>query len=153
MNDRTVYIVVSYTDTWPGRLIVVRAKLKFWNRYEGDTYSHISISQDLSLAKMYSFARRTMYNPFNAGLIQESIYEGMFSRKPHINRMAVFELSISEEQYKKLGKLIEEGWNRRDILKFNYLGIVMQLCVGRGTARKPFLLFTVGVYVTGFLWH
>lgn len=136
MTDRKIYIVASYTDTWPGRLIVVRAKFKFWNRYEGDTYSHISISQDPALTKMYSFARRTMHNPFNSGMIQESIYEGMFSRKPNINRMAVFELPVTAEQYEKLEKQVAEDWSRKDTLKFNYLGIIVQLLVARGVARK-----------------
>ena len=135
-NDRKIYIVASYTDTWPGRLIVVRAKFKFWNRYDGDTYSHISISQDPELTKMYSFARRTIHNPFNAGLIQESIKAGMFARKPDVNRMAVFELALSEERWKQLETLINADWNKRDMLKFNYLGIVVQLIFARGVARK-----------------
>lgn len=136
MNNRKIYIVLSYTDTWPGRLIIVRAKLKFWNRYEGDRYSHISISGDQTLTEMYSFARRAIHNPFNAGMIQESIEKGMFSRKTHVGRMAVFELSVTAEQYRELEKRIEADWARRDILKYNYLGIVIQLLFGRGAARK-----------------
>lgn len=136
MSYRKIYIVASYTATWPGKLIVARARLKFWNRYEGDRYSHISISQDRSLTKMYSFARRTPHNPFNAGFIQESVREGMFSRKPFASRMAVFELAVTERQYEKIKKRIQEDWSRRRRLKFNFLGIILQLLFARGAGRK-----------------
>lgn len=136
MDERKIYIVASYTDTWPGRLIILRAKLKFWNRYIGDTYSHISIATDPTLRTMYSFARRTRHNPFYAGLIQENIQEGMFSQKPQVNRMAVFEYAVTEEQYQKLTEKIGADWRHRDGLQYNFLGITLQLLFGCGAARK-----------------
>lgn len=135
-SSRKIYIVDSYTDTWPGKLIVFRAKLKFWNRYDGDIYSHTSISLEQELTRMFSFARRGMHNPFNAGLIQESIKTGLFSRKPRVSRMAVFELPLSEEQHECLEKQMKADWAKRDMLKYNFGGIMAQLLFARGVAQK-----------------
>lgn len=136
MKNRKIYIVASYTNTWPGRMIVARASLKFWNRYDGDRYSHISISLDKRLTNMYSFARKEIYNPFNSGLINESIYEGMFARNGNISQIAVFEIAVTETQYTGLKETLEAYWEKRNDCKFNYLGLFFQLMIGRGCARK-----------------
>ena len=110
--------------------------MKFWNRYDGDIYSHISISLDNKLTKMYSFARKTLHNPFNAGLIKENIYGGMFSLKRGLNRMAVFRLRVSEEQYGNIGESIKRDWERKEELGFNFPGLFSQLVVARGIPWK-----------------
>ena len=72
MEKRYIYLVASYTDTFIGRLICWRAKIRFWNRYEGDNYSHVSLAISPGLGEMMSFARKRVNNPFVAGLIKES---------------------------------------------------------------------------------
>ena len=52
MNNDKVYVVASYLDTVPGRLIKLRAEMKFWNRYLGDGYSHVSLSYSVHLHKL-----------------------------------------------------------------------------------------------------
>ena len=58
MENKKIEIVASYTDTVPGKIIKLRAAMKFWNLYSGDTYSHISLSRDSKLGNMMSFARK-----------------------------------------------------------------------------------------------
>lgn len=135
-NAKKIYIVLSYTGTLPGKLIVFRATLKFWNRYSGDAYSHISLAKDVTLTEMYSFARKTLHNPFNAGFIKESIYEGMFKMNATTSKIAVFEIPVTEEKYNMIWHTVDKCWEKRDILKFNYLGLFVQLLLGRGAARK-----------------
>lgn len=136
MADKTIDIVASYTDTVPGKIIKLRAAMKFWNRYEGDTYSHISLSRDAKLGNMMSFARKELNNPFCSGLIKEDIRTGMFALKPEVSKIAVMELKVSQSQYDQLSKLMDYYWATRDEYSFNFLGLTSMLFCGRGVAPK-----------------
>lgn len=131
-----IYIVASYCSTVVGRLIRDRAKLKFWNRYDGDCYSHISLSLDSKLNNMMSFARKRPHNPLISGLVQEDIRKGVLAHHPDKNEIAVFELPVSREQYQSIRRRMENDWARRESLKYNFLGLFTMLLVGRGAARK-----------------
>ena len=132
MADKKIEIVASYTDTVPGKIIKLRAAMKFWNRYPGDTYSHISLSRDRKLGNMMSFARKEINNPFNSGLIKENIRTGMFALKPDVSRIAVMELKVSEQQYNNLSSLMDYYWQNKDKYKFNFAGLTTMLIYGKG---------------------
>lgn len=135
-DKKNIYVVASYTDTIPGKLIRYRASLKFWNRYEGDKYSHISLSTDKSLTKMYSFARKEIKNPFNSGLVKENIHEGMFALKPEKSNIAVMEIGVTPEQYINITELMKYFWEHKDDYKFNFLGLTVMLIFARGVALE-----------------
>jgi len=130
MKQKSIYVVASYTDTVPGKLITARAKLKFWNRYEGDTYSHISLSRDNRLRNMVSFARKEMKNPFNSGIVTEDIKRDMFVLNPDKSKIAVMQLGVSEETHQIVSDKIDEYLRIGEHLKFNYLGLVSLLLSG-----------------------
>lgn len=130
MEQKSIFVVASYTDTVPGKMITARAKLKFWNRYEGDTYSHISLSKDKSLRNMVSFARREMSNPFNSGIITEDIRKDMFALKPDKSKIAVMQLGVSDDSYQKISDAMDYYLSIGDSLKFNYAGLVALLLSG-----------------------
>ena len=132
MADKKIEIVASYTDTVPGKIIKFRAAMKFWNRYAGDTYSHISLSRDRKLDNMMSFARKEMNNPFNSGLIKEDIRSGLFALKPEVSKIAVMELTVSDRQFNKLSSLMDSYWENRDNYNFNFIGLTSMLVCGRG---------------------
>lgn len=132
MADKKIEIVASYTDTVPGKIIRFRAAMKFWNRYAGDTYSHISLSRDSKLNNMMSFARKHLDNPFDSGLIKEDIRTGMFTLKPEVSQIAVMELKISDKQYHKLSSLMDFYWENRDSYNFNFAGLTSMLICGKG---------------------
>lgn len=136
MEYKKIQLVASYTDTIPGRLIKLRAYLNFWNRTSGDGYSHISLSMDTKLNKMFSFARKEIDNPFNAGLVTEDIGKGMFALKPAISKIAVMELRITTEQYNNLSKAIERYWINKERYGYNFSGLITMLLCGRGTSPK-----------------
>ena len=46
----------------------------------GAEYSHVSLSLDKKLNKMYSFGRLNPYNPFIGGFVHEGINIGTFKR-------------------------------------------------------------------------
>ena len=136
MENKDIFIVASYNSTLPGKLITTRAALKFWNRYDGDMYSHISLSRDPILDNMISFARKEMHNIFKAGLVREDIRTGLFKKHEDSSKIAVMKLSISEEIDNILSKVIDDYWNRKDELYYNYLGLFKMLFLGRGTTTE-----------------
>lgn len=132
----SIYIVSSYTNTVPGRLITARASLKFWNRYPGDTYSHVSLSKDDKLNNMVSFARKEINNPFDAGLVKEDIRKGLFIANKEKSKIAVMKLDIESDKYNKLCNIIDYYWKNKDKLNYNYMGLMKMLFVGSGTTRE-----------------
>lgn len=136
METKSVYIVSSYTNTLPGKMITVRASMKFWNRYPGDTYSHISLSKDSLLNDMVTFARKEITNPFNAGLVKEDIRKGLFASNPHKSKIAVMKLDVPEFNYDELTKNIDYYWNKKEELNYNYAGLVKMLFIGRGMTTE-----------------
>ena len=135
-EGQKIYVVASYCGTLVGRLIYYRAKLKFWNRYPGDGYSHVSLSLNESLDDMLSFARIKPDNPLVAGLVRENIRTGVFAFHPDHTKLAVFEIPVSTEQYNGVKESMEEAWGNRKELKYNYLGLFTMLIAARGVARK-----------------
>lgn len=132
MDDKKIEIVASFTDTVPGKMIRLRAAMKFWNRYPGDTYSHISLSRDSKLGHMLSFARKEINNPFDSGLVMEDIHSGMFALKPDISKIAVMELKVSPEQYQKISLIMDYFWAHKEQYHFNFPGLASMLFCGKG---------------------
>ena len=75
---KQVYLVLSYTGTMLAKIV------RFYTKKE---YSHVSISLDKDLKKMYSFGRLNPYNAFIGGFVHESLDTGTFKRfhKTEIN--------------------------------------------------------------------
>ena len=137
MDKRNIYIVDSFTNTVPGRIIKWRASLKFWNRYDGDTYSHTSLSRDIKLGNMISLARREIDNPLNCGFIKEDIRKDVFALNKDKSKIAVMELPVTVDQYNKISKLMDYYWEHRDEYSYNFLGIIAILLTGsRGIEGK-----------------
>lgn len=136
MENEKINIVASYTDTIPGKIIKLRAEAKFWNRYSGDTYSHVSLSRDSKLGNMMSFARKDINNPFDSGLIKEDIRSGMFALKKDVSRIAVMELKVTPEQYRSISKTMDRYWQERDKYGFNFAGLASMLIYAKGVAPK-----------------
>ena len=110
---KQIYIVLTHSGSLLSRGI------KFVKKYE---YTHVSISLDKELNKMYSFGRLHPYNTFLAGFVQESPKYGTFKRFSK-TKTKIFCLNITEEQYKKLKKIIKYFERKRKYYKFNALGL------------------------------
>lgn len=136
MNDNKIQIVASYTNTVPGKIIRLRAAMKFWNRHAGDQYSHISLSRDKKLGNMMSFARKELNNPFDSGLIKENIRTGMFALRPDISQIAVMELPVTEKQYNTISEIMDDYWEHRDQYGFNFLGLASMLLCAKGVTSE-----------------
>lgn len=123
-GQRYIYILLSRTHTIPARLIRLFTRA---------TYSHTSIALDIELKEMYSFARRHVYNPFNAGFVDEDIETGVFGRDKNVY-CSVYALAVTDEQYKMVCEELNHFIRNRDLYDYNFKGLFGAL-VGKNVAR------------------
>lgn len=113
-KNRKIYIVLTYTGTILSKII------KYYTKAE---YSHVSIALDENLNKMYSFGRLNAYNPFVAGFVREGINFGTFKRFKN-TKASIYSVDLTNEQYKKLKRILKKICKRKDIYKFNLIGLL-----------------------------
>ena len=111
---KNVYIVLTQTKTYPARVI---------HYYTKEPYAHASLAFDEELKEMYSFARKGIWNPFNAGFICEDINSGIFARHKSTT-CSIYSLKITKTQYTKLRKVIDMFKQNKDKYSYNYIGLL-----------------------------
>ena len=111
---KKIYIVLTYTGTILSKIV------KIYTRKE---YSHVSISLDQDLNKMYSFGRLNPYNPFIGGFVHEGIDRGTFKRFKK-TKTKIYSLEIEEEKYEKLEEIIENIQEKKNLYRFNLIGLL-----------------------------
>lgn len=113
MDNKNIYIVLSYTGTILSRVIKIFTHKRF---------SHSSIALDRSFNDCYSFGRVNPYNPFNGGFVQESTEYGTFKRFKKTDAL-IISIDVTNEQYNKVKETINEFKNGS--YKYNYLGVLL----------------------------
>lgn len=113
LTMKKIYIVLTHTGTNLSKLI---------KNYTKDEFSHVSISLDAELKKMYSFGRLNAYNPFWAGFVHEYIDDGTFKRF-YLTKTKIYSLEITEEQYKSIENSIKQIEKEKEQYTFNILGL------------------------------
>ncbi len=113
-KKRKIYIVLTYTGT------ILSMLIKGYTKAE---YSHVSIALDENLEEMYSFGRLNPYNPFIGGFVHEGINVGTFKRFKKTKAL-IYSLELDERRYKKLKRLIKKMARKKQIYKFNTIGLV-----------------------------
>ena len=111
---KKIYIILTYTGTILSKIV------KIYTRRE---YSHVSISLNEDLTKMYSFGRLNPYNPFSGGFVHEEIDKGTFKRFKK-TKTKIYSLEIPEEKYEKLESIIEQMQAKKNLYKFNVIGLL-----------------------------
>jgi hypothetical protein len=110
---KKIYIVLTHTGTILSSII---------KNYTNAEFTHVSISLNKELTKMYSFGRLNPYNPFIGGFVHEGIHHGTFKRFKN-TFTAIYSLEILENEYKDLEDIIFSINNRKELYKFNILGL------------------------------
>lgn len=110
---KKIYIVITYTGTNLSKII------KYYTHSE---FSHISISLDKSLERMYSFGRLNPYNPFWGGFVHEGINKGTFKRF-YKTVTKIYSINVTEEQYEKIEDTIKKIAQNKKDYKFNVVGL------------------------------
>ncbi len=123
MRNRTIYIVVTRTNTIPSRAIRI---------YTGCPYNHVSLSIDSRLEDMVSFGRLYPSMPMPGGFVHEGKNKGFF-RRFRDTHCRVYSKKIGEWEYQKFLHLLHKIENRS--CKFNHLGL-LTLIAGIPLERK-----------------
>ncbi len=111
---KNIYIVLTDPGTWISHII------KLYTRAE---YSHVSVSLDKDLEKMYSFGRLKPYNPFIGGFVHENVKWGTFKRFKK-TQAAIYSLTLTDEQYQTIENEIKNICKDAKEYKFNVLGLL-----------------------------
>lgn len=111
--EKQIYILLSHSGSMLSKLI---------NIYTKTTYTHVSIGLDKNLVELYSFGRLKPYNPVIGGFIREDILNGTYTRFPN-TKCAIYLLTVTEEQYERLGKEIQRFTLEEGKYKYNLLGL------------------------------
>lgn len=125
---KKIYIVVTYTGTNLSKII------KYYTHSE---FSHVSISLDEELEKMYSFGRLNPYNPFWGGFVHEGTDKGTFKRfyKTTAN---IYSMHITDKQYEKIESTIKLFNENKNEYKFNVIGLFAVAINKKIQPRKSF---------------
>lgn len=112
MKKRTIYVIVTRTNTVPSR--VIRA-------CTGSPYNHVSLSFDRELRDMVSFGRLYPSFPVPGGFVHEGKNKGFF-RRFRDTQCRVYQKQVSEREYRIFLRLLRRFHQSR--FKFNNLGLV-----------------------------
>ncbi len=111
---KKIYIILTYTGTILSKIIKIYTKRE---------YSHVSISLDQDLTKMYSFGRLNPYNPFIGGFVHEAVDKGTFKRFKK-TKIKIYSLEIDEYKYEHLETIIKNIQSKKNLYKFNFIGLM-----------------------------
>ena len=108
-----IYIILTYTGTILSKII---------RCYTGAEFCHASICLDEQLTEIYSFGRLNPYNPFIGGFVQEGLNIGTFKRFKN-TRAEIYSVDLTTKQYKKMVNIIKKMKRKRNLYKFNTIGL------------------------------
>ena len=113
---KDIFIIQMHTGTIPSIII------KLFTRYK---YSHVLIATNSSFDKMYSFGRKKLFNPFNAGFVIENI-DGDFFRRFNKTMCRIYKILISEEKYDNVIKLLNYFEDNKNQYKYDIIGLFLK---------------------------
>jgi hypothetical protein len=90
--------------------------------YTKAPYNHVSISLDKELTELYSFGRKTMYNPMRAGFVKENVNGGIYARWPDTT-CELYSLQVNDRQKEKITRVINHFKKNQNHYRYNFLGI------------------------------
>lgn len=107
-----VYVVLSHTGSIPSKVI---------RHVTRDNYTHVSISLDYTLTKMYSFGRKYLYSPYPAGFIEENIHDGLYKLKKNVF-ISVYKIKVSNQEFEYIYNVLKSFKANGEIYFYDYLG-------------------------------
>lgn len=113
---KKVYVIQMHTKTIPSRIV------RLFTRYK---YSHVAISLNKNCDYIYSFGRKNLYSILNGGFVMENKY-GKFFKRFRDTKCRIYEISVSDEQYHNLVRIIKYMKKNSDSYGYDYLGIVLR---------------------------
>lgn len=112
---KTIYILLTKSTTICSKVVYMATKSE---------YTHASISLDKNFDKLYTFSRRYKHLLLPAGFVVESAYDGIMGDSDDMN-CAVYELSISNDSYRKLVRMFRHMDYHKKKYRYSILGLPM----------------------------
>jgi len=113
---KKIYVLLMHTNTKPSKFV------KFMTRYE---YSHVALSLDKECSEIYSFGRRKMHSIIGGGFSVEN-KDGEFFNFFNKTSCKIYELTIEDEQYKKVKEIIDNMKLNINNYKYDFWGIAFR---------------------------
>lgn len=115
-KNNSICIIQMHTNTIPSKLV------KSMTRYE---YSHVAISLEKDCNTIYSFGRRSLNNVLNGGFTYQSKKDKFFEKFKN-TECRIYEICVTQEQYKKLCDIIQYMRENDKKYKYDFGGIVLR---------------------------
>ena len=112
---KKIYILLTKSTTICSKVVYMATKSE---------YTHASISLDKNFDKLYTFSRRYKHLLLPAGFVVESAYDGIMGDSDNMN-CAVYELSISNDSYRKLVRMFRHMDYHKKKYRYSILGLPM----------------------------
>ena len=111
---KKLYLLLMQTNTMPARLI---------KAVTGYKYSHVALSLDKECEITYSFGRKKLNSIIDGGFVVEK-KDGEFFQKFNQTNCKIYEINITEKQYKKVKKKLNKMEKNKELYKYDFVGIV-----------------------------
>lgn len=112
---KSIYILLTKTETILSKCIHAAGN---------NEYTHSALSLDDTFTRLYSFGRKYRYSYLPAGFVHESVNRGLMGSSDDID-CAVYELKITNRQYKKLSRIIDDMEAEMELYQYNILGLIL----------------------------
>ncbi len=109
MQTRTLYVMISETDTAVGHMI---------RHFSGYSYNHVALTLDSTLRHWYAFARFSIDAPFYSGFLMEPVER--YLANGFCTPVRIFRLEIPQRKAKHLELLFARAERRDSGLVYNY---------------------------------
>lgn len=110
-----VYVLCSRSDTWPSRIIY---------RFSPGEFTHVALAMERDLRDLYSFGRLYDRLPLPGGFVTEHVHTGVYGRCGS-STCRVYRLSVSEQGYKRIGKILRFMKAHGKYYHYNLFGTVL----------------------------
>ncbi|OGO88358.1 MAG: hypothetical protein A2Y15_00885 [Clostridiales bacterium GWF2_36_10] len=115
LSGKCIYVAFISTPTRVGRTIRYVTK---------NTYSHVAISFDESLKRMYSFARYCVNSPLVGGFVEESALRYYCFKQTEIP-VKIYKIPLSDEKYKEVLDYISDFEKNSAQYVYNFLALAI----------------------------
>ncbi len=124
---KNLYIIISQTHTGVAGAIRKLGKTK---------YNHAAIALDKDLSRMYAFARLKHKSILLGQLVRENMYRYSLGKYDYVGGK-IFELPVTDEQYKEIEDVISKMYKEGDYL-YNLFSVLLTPVMGGFSTYKSF---------------
>lgn len=128
MSNKKIYIILMNTGTIPNTII------RYVTKYQ---YGHVVLSLDNSYEKLYSFGRKHLNNFLRGGLVTYGINSEFFCKFKN-TQCLIYELPVTNEEYKKVKAILSEYEKNMDIYKYDMKGLLIRYFYSKAKKRDNY---------------